>query len=62
MIKVKKGLKLKQMGEKDITENGMKRARVHPEMGFKGSRINNFSFLALRFRLGLIDFKEQKAL
>ncbi len=27
----------------------------------KGSRINNFTFLALRFRLGLVDFKEQKA-
>ena len=27
----------------------------------KGSRKNNFTFLALRFRLGLVDFKEQKA-
>ncbi len=28
----------------------------------KGSRKNKFTFLALRFRLGLADFKEQKAL
>ena len=28
----------------------------------KGSRINNFTELALRFRLGLVDYKEQKAL
>ncbi len=27
-----------------------------------GSRTNKFTFLALRFRLGLVDFKEQKAL
>ena len=27
----------------------------------KGSRTNNFTELALRFRLGLVDFKEQKA-
>jgi hypothetical protein len=27
----------------------------------KGSRKNNFTLLALRFRLGLVDFKEQKA-
>ncbi len=27
----------------------------------KGSRVNNFTFLALRFRLGLVVFKEQKA-
>ena len=27
----------------------------------QGSRKNNFTFLALRFRLGLVDFKEQKA-
>jgi len=29
--------------------------------GVKGSRKNKFTFLALRFRLGLVDFKEQKA-
>ena len=27
----------------------------------KGSRINNFTELAVRFSLGLVDFKEQKA-
>jgi hypothetical protein len=27
----------------------------------KGSRKNKFTFLALSFRLGLVDFKEQKA-
>jgi hypothetical protein len=27
----------------------------------KGSRKNNFTFLALRFMLGLVDFKKQKA-
>ncbi len=27
----------------------------------KGSRKNNFTFLALRFRLGLVDFEEHKA-
>ena len=26
----------------------------------KGSRKNNFTFLTLRFRLGLVDFREQK--
>jgi len=27
----------------------------------KGSRKNKFTFLALRFRLGLVDIEEQKA-
>ena len=31
-------------------------------MDNKGSRKNKFTFLALRFRLGLVYFKEQKAL
>ena len=26
----------------------------------KGSRKNKFTFLALKFRLGLVDFREQK--
>jgi hypothetical protein len=32
------------------------------DSGIKGSRKNKFTFLALRFRLGLVDLKEQKAL
>ncbi len=46
--------------EKDyITGRGR---QIVVELGMPmGSRKNKFTFLALRFRLGLVDFKEQKA-